>query len=322
MTDGLAPRPPAAARFDPRVQVTRWTTDAGHPWPAFTADARARSGLDAADWQRVLWHGGLWIDRARPAPGDPVPAGAQVAVYAFVSEPEVAPFDASCVLERRGDLIAVDKPAWLPMHGTRASARIGLEGAVRRALGDDGWRAVHRLDRQTSGVVLFARTGALAGRLHRLFHSRRVAKTYRARVEPPPAADAFTVRGHMVRVAHPSHSRFALTDGPDGKPSESRFTVVERRGDRAWVDCVPITGRTHQLRVHLAHAGCPIAGDALYGHGWRPGGALRCLLHAHHLALRLGPDDLDFTAPLPPDLHVAAQSGPGNAATARQQNSS
>lgn len=309
MTDGLAPRPPDAARFDPRVRVERWTVERDAPWPAFVADARARAGLDADDWRRVLWHGGLWVDRARPEPGRPLAAGAQVSVYAFVAEPEVPPIDGARVVALRGDLAAIDKPAWLPMHGTRASARIGLEGAVVELLGDDGWRAVHRLDRQTSGVVLFARTGELAGRLHRLFGARRVHKTYRAEVEPAPAADAFAVQGPMVRVAHPSHSRFALAPGEPGRASESRFTVVERRPGRAWLDCVPITGRTHQLRVHLAHAGHPIAGDALYGHGWRAGGAPRCLLHAHRIALRLGRDALRFEAPLPADLRADARPG-------------
>lgn len=302
MTDGLAPRPPDAARFDPRVRVQRWTLDVDQTWADFEAEARARCALDDAGWQRVLWHGGVWVDRARPAPGGALREGAAVAVYAFTAEPQVPAVDAARILAREGDLLAVDKPAWLPMHGTRASARIGLEEAVRTLLDDDGWRAVHRLDRQTSGVVLFARTGALAGRLHRLFRARRVHKTYRARVAPPPAADTFGVAGPLVRVPHPSHSRFALDPAAAGQPSESRFTVVARRGERAWLDCVPITGRTHQLRVHLAHAGHPIDGDALYGHGWYPGGARRCLLHAHRLSLRLGSDDLRFEAPLPDDM--------------------
>lgn len=303
MTDGLAPRPPDAERFDPRVRVERWTTDAARGWDQFAAEARARAGLDPAAWERVLWHGGLWVDRGRPRPGEPLPAGAEVALYAFTAEPETRPFGPERVLALDGDLAALDKPAWLPMHGTRASARIGLEEAAREALGDPGWRAVHRLDRQTSGVVLFARTGTLAARLHRLFRARRVGKTYRAVVEPAPAVDRFTVAGRMVRVSHPSHARFALDPtGEAGPQSESRFEVVRRGDGLAWLDCRPITGRTHQLRVHLAHAGHPIAGDALYGHGWRPGGAPRCLLHAHRLALRLGARDLRFEAPLPPEM--------------------
>lgn len=307
MTDGHAPRPPDAARFDPRVDVCRWTTPRALDWPAFAADARARAGLDAARFERVLWHGGLWVDRARPTPGAPVPEGADVALYAFTAEPDSPPLSPDAVLEVDGDLAAIDKPAWLPMHGTRASARIGLEQAVRAHLGDPGWRPAHRLDRQTSGVVLFARTGALAARLHRLFGARRVGKRYRAVVSPAPADDAFTVRGRLVRVPHPSHSRFALcaeADGDDGRSSESRFEVIARRADRAWIDAHPITGRTHQLRVHLAHAGHPILGDALYGHGWRPGGPQRCLLHAHAITLRLGSRTLAFEAPPPDDMRL------------------
>ncbi|MCB9552795.1 MAG: RNA pseudouridine synthase [Myxococcales bacterium] len=289
-------RPPAAARFDPPVQVWRWTTPPLE-WAAFAADARARAGLDAAAWEAVLWHGGLWIARRRPTPGEAV-AG-EVALYAFAAPPATPP--PPVVLAEQGAVIAVDKPAWWPTQGTRASARFSLEAAVQALVGDPAARAVHRLDRQTSGVVLFARDGATAGRLHARFRERAVDKSYRAIVEGQPPA-AFTVTGRLRRVAHPQHSLFAL--GDDGAQSESRFTVVARGPARAAVDARPLTGRTHQLRVHLAHAGCPIVGDDLYGPGWRPGDPERLLLHAHALALTLDGRELAVEAPVPEGFSV------------------
>lgn len=301
MTDGRAPRSPDAARFDPPVDVFRFTAPEGG-WPALEAECRARADLDPAAWAGVLHHGGLWIDRRRPEPGDAIQHGAPVALYVFRRRPEVPALDTATVIARDGDLLAVDKPAWMPTNGTRASRRIGLEPGVQALLGDMGWRAVHRLDRQTSGVVLFARTGPLAGRLHRAFRERAVTKRYLAVVAPPPDETTFTVCGHLSRVVHPSHSRFALTDDADGQWSESHFSAESRTDRQAWIEARPITGRTHQLRVHLAHAGHPIEGDALYGSGWRPGGAQRTLLHARRITVPIDGRRLSFESPLPEDM--------------------
>lgn len=253
-------------------------------WPAFEADARARCGLDAAGWASVRWHGGLWVDRRRPDEGDAIPDGAAIAVYAFEREPALPP--APRVLDARGGLVAIDKPAWWPMQGTRASGQLSLEAAVRRLLADPALRAVHRLDRQTSGVALFARDGAAAAAAHAAFRDRRVDKVYRAVVEGTVEPDRFEVRGALTRIAPPDgmrHSMFAL--GAAGAPSHSAFRVVERGDTTTLVDAHPTTGRTHQLRVHLAHVGHAISGDDIYGIGWHVGRAERLLLHAMRLAL-------------------------------------
>lgn len=272
-------------------------------WPAFESDARARCGLDAAGWASVIGHGGLWVDRRRPDEGDAIPSGARVAVYAFDREP--APPPAPRVIDERAGLVAVDKPAWWPMQGTRASARLSLEAAVRRLLADPELRAVHRLDRQTSGVALFARDGAAAAAAHAMFRDRRVDKTYRAVVDGVVEADAFEVSGCLTRVAPPEgmrHSMFAL--GASGATSHSAFRVVERGDATTLVDARPTTGRTHQLRVHLAHVGHAIAGDDIYGIGWRPGRPERLLLHAMRLALRHAGSRWVIEAPLPDGFAV------------------
>lgn len=305
--DGTAPRSPIAAAADPPVVVTRFVVEHEATGAAVLAEAQARSGLDGAGWAAVRHHQGLWIDRQRvletPAL---VPAGAAVRVYAFTGPPEVPTLDPGAVLRDGPDWVAVDKPAWLPMQGTRASARVSLEAEVRRLLGAPGARllhAVHRLDRETSGVAIFARTRAAAADWHRALRDRAVRKRYRAIVEPAPLEDAFTVEGPLARVLHARHSRFALDPtASDGVPSRSRFEVIARGADQAEVRAWPETGRTHQLRVHLAHVGAPIAGDALYGTGWAPGRPSRLLLHAEALSGVIGGVECAVEAPRPIDF--------------------
>lgn len=292
-----ARRPPAAERYDPPVSVHRWVS-APMTWRAFEADACARCGLDPAAWAAVLWHGGVWIDRRRPIEGEAIAAGASVAVYAFDHPPELPP--APTLIAEHDGLLAVDKPAWWPMQGTRASRRLSLEAAVRAQLDDAELRAVHRLDRQTSGVALFARDGATAAAAHAAFRGRTVQKTYRAVVEGTVEADRFEVEGALHRIAPPQgsrHSMFAL--GADGAASHSRFEVITRGATTTLVAAHPTTGRTHQLRVHLAHRGHAIVGDDIYGIGWHVGRPERLLLHATRLTLTLAGRRRVFEAPIP-----------------------
>jgi 23S rRNA-/tRNA-specific pseudouridylate synthase len=230
-----------------------------------------------------------------------VAAGSWVAVYAFEREPETVGFAAARILHDGDGLVAVDKPPWLPMQRTRATARLSLEAALRALLGDDSLVAVHRLDRQTSGVALFARGRAGAWASH-AFAARRVAKRYLAVVAPPPARDVFEVAGFLARVPDPARFRFALhaEARPGARDSLTRFRVSERWAELALVAARPETGRTHQLRVHLAAAGSPIAGDALYG-ALVPAG--RVLLHAAALSLeRPDGSSLCLEAPTPADV--------------------
>jgi 23S rRNA pseudouridine1911/1915/1917 synthase len=306
------PRSPEAERFDPAVWKARWVPERELAWEAFLRDARGRLGSRGDDLDRALWHGGLHIsgspvDAERPPAS--VPAGGWVAVYGFVREPEPVAFDPSRILHDADGLLAVDKPPWLSMQRTRASVRASLEDRLQALLGDPSLFAVHRLDRQTSGVALFARGRERAAEVGRAFRERRVLKHYLACVSPAPSADEFSVRGFLGRVPHPARFKFGLFAEPglDRRESATRFRVERRTVRGARVEALPETGRTHQLRVHLAAHACPIAGDDLYGPAWAreaDHAAPRVLLHATELALpRRAGGVLTLTAPAPADIY-------------------
>jgi len=303
----------AAERFDPPLRRLDWRCERSLSWAEFLADARARLADDAR-FASALRHGGIQLD-GRPllpecAPAE-LPAGSWIRLHAFEREPEPVPLPAGAVLHADAELVAVAKPAWLPMQGTRASQRISLEASLRALLRDPGLRAVHRLDRQTSGVALFARGAGPARALGRLFAERRVRKQYLALVAPPPAEVRFEVEGAIARVAHPARPCFGLAADGRGRASHSRFRVLGAAEGRALVLAEPTTGRSHQLRVHLASRGAPLVGDDLYGPpasaGW-PSAAERIQLHAFRLELppRGARPALALEAPLPPDFEGGA----------------
>jgi 23S rRNA pseudouridine1911/1915/1917 synthase len=176
-------------------------------------------------------------------------------------------------------LIAIDKPSGLPV-----SARLRLAGedaiqATRRLLQARGLDASflgnpHRLDKDTSGVLLLARTREAARALSRSFARGETRKTYLAWVQGVPERISGTIE---ARVHAPGDGEARIDER--GRPARTRFRVVRSEGGRALLLLALLTGRTHQLRLHLAHVGTPIEGDRIYG---TPSG--RLLLHARKLA--------------------------------------
>jgi len=302
-----------ADRFDPPVLRVEWRTRTRLSFGQLLEELRARLERGAAE--RVLQHRGLQLDGRPVGPDDgpqSVPPGTRVVVWALAREPEPIAVDPARVLLDREGLVVVDKPAWLPVQGTRASQRFSLEEALRALLACASLRAVNRLDRETSGLALFARDGETASRLGRALAERRVRRSYVAAVSPPPPA-RFEVVGAMARVLDARRIRFALVaeGAPGSRPSRTTFLRLALRSDRALVRAEPATGRTHQIRVHLAAAGAPILGDRLYG-GHVGAAAPRCLLHAFRAELRLpgSGQEVFLEAPLPPDFAAAGLPWP------------
>jgi 23S rRNA pseudouridine1911/1915/1917 synthase len=179
------------------------------------------------------------------------------------------------VLHEDVHMMVVDKPAGLPMH---ASARFyfnTLTRLVSERYPGAGLQICHRLDRETSGIVVLARGKDSAAVLKRAFENKRVQKTYLAVVHgQPPWPEADDPAGdHLIDLP------LGLVEDPDARisirmevrdgalPAATRVRVLDRAGDVALVRCRPITGRQHQIRAHLAAAGYPIVGDKLYAHG-------------------------------------------------------
>jgi 23S rRNA pseudouridine1911/1915/1917 synthase len=193
-------------------------------------------------------------------------------------------------------LIAVDKPAGLLTHETRDLSRPSLTAMVERYLGRRAF-VHHRLDEGTSGVVLFAKDEAANPGLARSFENRKVTKVYSALIERPSVEwpDDVTLDA-PVQVDKSGAVR--TEDG--GVPSATLVRILQRGALRLLVEARPVTGRKHQIRVHLAGAGAPIVGDLRYGA--RSSDAGRLMLHAERLDLThpVTGKPLSIASPRPP----------------------
>lgn len=208
------------------------------------------------------------------------------------------------VIYRDADVIVLNKPAGLAVQGG-SGIRRHLDGMLPALQFDaaEPPRLVHRLDRDTSGVLALARTRQAAAWLTRAFRDRGTIKTYWALVVGVPRPAAGDIRLDLAKEGGPHRERVAPVE-EGGRRALSQFFTVARAGNKAaWLAMRPVTGRTHQLRVHAAAIGHPIIGDGKYGgEAAHPGGFARALhLHARRLQLRR-PDgrQLDVTAEPPP----------------------
>ena len=177
-----------------------------------------------------------------------------------VVEPAVP--DEVRVLEETQDYLAVFKPAPMPMHPGGRYNKNSLK-VILEEMGFTELKITHRLDAVTSGLVLFAKNKAFAKTVMQAFTNGEVEKEYRAKVAGVPTQDHFEIRSNIRRK-----QGFVFESGrhvENGVEGHTQFEVVERFEDSATVKCMPITGRTHQIRLHLAEAGFPIIDDPIYG---------------------------------------------------------
>ena len=192
------------------------------------------------------------------------------------------------VLHEDATLLVVDKPAgMLSVPGLREGLHDNLATQVQALFSDA--RVVHRLDQATSGLMLFARGAAMQRLLSMAFEARQVEKRYLAVALGQLAGESGTIDLPLL-ADWPNRPRQKV-DMLNGKLALTHWQVLERRADTTRLDLQPVTGRTHQLRVHLQAIGHPIVGDTLYAPG--PPGHARLLLHATRIAfmhpLRLQP---------------------------------
>ena len=198
------------------------------------------------------------------------------------------------LLYEDGELIAVNKPAGINSQRTPYQLKGTLEYWVSeyfRAQGSsEPARVVHRLDRGTSGAMLFPKNRQGAGRLSRLFQDGLVDKRYLALVCDSPGEEEWRVDAPIGKVGP---ARYGVVEG--GKAAVTEFRTVASAGDLSLVEARPLTGRTHQIRVHLASSGLPILGDATYGGGE----AGRMMLHCAAMTFKNSKGvELTVNAPL------------------------
>jgi 23S rRNA pseudouridine955/2504/2580 synthase len=268
-------------------------------------------------WART---GQLRIDGKRATPGDRIEAGQQIRVPPAdsvaaapvkakperprLSDDEVA-FVNEIVIHRDPAAIVVNKPPGLATQGG-TKTQTHLDGMLDGLADDNGNRPklVHRLDKDTSGVLLLARTPRAAAYFSKSFSGRTARKVYWALITEVPSIDDGYIDLPLAKQPGTGGEKMHVEEGEGGLSARTRYRVIERAGNRAaWVELQPLTGRTHQLRVHMAAIGHPIVGDGKYG-GQEAflTGTISRKLHLHARRLRIDHPDggqIDVTAELP-----------------------
>ena len=267
-------------------------------------------------WART---GQLRLDGKRVVPGDRIEAGQEIRIPPEEAEPakvqrarpkrdplssEEEEFVRSFVIHRDADSFVLNKPPGLATQGGTKTHN-HLDRLLDGLADEQGNRPklVHRLDKDTSGALLVARTARAAGFFSKSFSGRTARKVYWALVIGVPSASEGLIDAPLAKQPGSGGEKVHV-DEEHGQPAKTRWRVIDRAGNRAsWVELQPLTGRTHQLRAHMAAIGHPVVGDGKYGgaDAFLTGGISR-KLHLHARSLKIdspGGGSIDVTAELP-----------------------
>ncbi|MDE2852883.1 MAG: RluA family pseudouridine synthase [Chloroflexota bacterium] len=254
------------------------------------------AGFSRAQAQDLIRAGCVLVDGAARKTGYKLKGGEQVTVRVPAREessvePEDIPLD---IVYEDGNLVVIDKPAGLVVHpghgnetGTLVNALLARYPELADMMDDpdvsERLGIAHRLDRGTSGLLVAARKKPALLDLMAQFQARKVDKLYLALLEKRPASNTGVVD---APIARDPRQRKRMAVRRDGRSAQTEFEVLDDdfQGDRALVRLKLLTGRTHQIRAHMAFIGCPVVGDAVYGRRKQRLKMKRLFLHAHELA--------------------------------------
>ncbi len=219
------------------------------------------------------------------------------------------------IIFENNDLLVIDKPAGMVVHpalghasGTLVNAVLGHDPNLEGIGGQERPGIVHRLDKDTSGLIVIAKTEAAMRWLTAQFKNRRVEKTYLALVDGAPPTPTGRVEAPIGRDPH-NRKNMAVVRAEKGREAVSEYKTLENFSQHTLLEFHPHTGRTHQIRVHCAFLGCPIVGDTAYGRRKLSLPLSRQFLHAWRLKITLPGESAPrtFEAPLPPELQSILQ---------------
>ncbi len=277
-------------------------------FPAFSRSqlqSIIRDGLVSIDGKQMT-KGGVKLEK-----------GSEIEItFPLVAEstlvPEEIPLD---IIFENDDLMIVNKPAGMVVHpayghltGTLVHAALNHAPGLEDVGGEHRPGVVHRLDKDTSGLILLAKNDKAQRFLQDQFRKRSVHKTYYALTDGHPPTPTGRVEAPIGR--DPAHrKKMAVVTIQHGREAVTEYKVIEKFERNALIAAYPHTGRTHQVRLHLAFLGCPIVGDRIYGHRKQILNAGRQMLHAYQIEIVLPGDSTPrvFQAPIPQDMNALLQ---------------
>jgi len=221
--------------------------------------------------------------------------------------PELIELD---IVFENGDFLVVNKPAGMVVHpssghqsGTLVHAAIAHVPEMEGIGGEQRPGVVHRLDKNTSGLILLAKNDLTHRWLQDQFRTHDIQKTYIALVDGKPPSSTGRIEASIGRDVR-NRQKMAVVTAQKGRQAISEFYTLEAFSKHTLLEIRPITGRTHQIRLHLAYLDCPIAGDTVYGNRHSTIPLERHFLHAKQLSVRLPGEESPriFEAPLPTEL--------------------
>ncbi|MCZ7569667.1 MAG: RluA family pseudouridine synthase [Ardenticatenaceae bacterium] len=275
------------------------------------------TALSRSQIQKLIEAGQVTVEGCVPAKSGVKLEGGEIVVVQLPApapeQPAPEPIQLDVMYENERALV-INKPAGMVVHpapghigGTLVNALLARYPELNDAEQPERPGIVHRLDRETSGLLVIAKSVRARRYLQRQFKRRAVIKEYLALVQGQPEAARGVIEGPIGRDLHHRQRRAVVATG---RPAETRYEVIETYKEYTLLNVRPVTGRTHQIRVHLAAIDHPVVGDRVYGPRRQRLALERHFLHAWRLTLQL-PGESEprtFEAPLPPELAAVLET--------------